>query len=264
VKRIDFAGKLVVVAGASSGLGREIARVLACQEGADLVIAARRRDRLEGLKAEIEERCASRVHIVAVDLAQSDGARILFEEAVSKGEVFALVNSIGVTFWGKTLEAPIEDCEAMIAVNLSAVVKTSMLFLGYLLSRGRGALLTVTSASAFFTVPYQNLYVSIKHALQAFVEGLAVEYGKSGIVFSTFAPGGIATEMIERAGIHRKIPRESVLFMDAGKAARKAVSSFKRGKLISVPEPFLKLALFLVRLVPRASVGPFASRIFRP
>jgi short-subunit dehydrogenase len=52
--------------------------------------------------------------------------------------------------------------------------------------------------------------------------------------------------------------------MDAGKAARKAVSSFKRGKLISVPEPFLKLALFLVRLVPRASVGPFASRIFRP
>jgi short-subunit dehydrogenase len=264
VSRIDFSGRLVVVAGASSGLGRDIARALAYGEGADLVIAARRRERLEELKAEIESRCPSRVSVVPVDLSKGDGPQTLFREATARGEVFALVNSIGVTFYGKTLESPIESCEEMIAVNFAAVVKASMLFLGYFLERGSGALLTITSASAFFPVPYQNLYTATKHALQAFMEGLAFEYRGSGVVLSTFAPGGIATEMIARAGIHRKIPAEHPFFMDPAKAARKAVASFKKGKLLTVPEPILKLALFLVRFVPRAAVAPLASRIFEP
>ena len=258
MRRLDFAGKLVVVTGASSGLGREIARRLAYREKANLAIAARRVQRLDELKQEIESRCPSRVHVLRADLADPGGPGALFRDATALGEVFALVCSAGVTFWGKTLDASAETCDEIEKVNFSGTRKAAALFLEYFLARGRGALLAVTSVTAFVAVPFQNMYAATKHALQAFMEGLAGEYAGRDIVISTFVAGGMVTEMTMKAGL------ENPANMDPVRAARIAVEGFKRGKLRIVPGLLYKAAMIAIRLAPRAAVSSVVRRIYRP
>ena len=264
MKRLDFNGKLVVVTGASSGLGREIARTLAYREKANVVVAARRRERLEELKAEIESRCASRVFVVPVDLGAPAGPDTLFREATAFGEVDALVNCAGVTFYGKTLDASLEQDERIVAVNLAAGMKATMLFLRRFLERGTGAILTITSVSAFVPTPYQNVYSATKHGIQAFMEGLAREYRAQGVTFATFAPGGMATEMFTLSGLDRKFGKDTPFNMDAERAARKALEAFKKGSLCSVQGLLYKVAVFLARRAPRRLVAWAVERIYAP
>ncbi len=264
MRGLDFNGKLVVVTGASSGLGREIARALALRERANVVVAARRCQRLEELKAQIESRCASRVYVVPVDLSAPAGPDTLFREANAFGEVYALVNCAGVTFYGKTLEASPEQNQRMVAVNLAAGMKATLLFLRTFLERGTGAILTVTSVSAFVPTPYQNVYSATKHGIQAFMEGLAREYRGQGVTFSTFAPGGMATEMLTLSGLDRKFGKDAPFNMDVERAARKALASFKKGSLCSVQGLLYKIVVFLARHAPRRLVAWAVERIYAP
>jgi len=259
---LDFAGKLVVVTGASSGLGREIALALALREKAHVIAAARRRDRLEALKSEIESRSTSRAHVVTVDLAAPDAPETLFAQATSIGEVFALVNCAGVTFYGRTLEAPAETSRRIIAVDQLSVMQTTLLFLQSFLDRGSGAILTVTSVYGLIPGPYQNVYAAAKHATQIFMEGLAGEYRGRGVTFCTFAAGSMATEMIQQTGLDRR--HGAHVFMDPARTALSALSSFKKGRLILVPGALYKLIVFLARVTPRRFGVWLSERIMRP
>jgi uncharacterized protein len=261
---LDFAGKLVVVTGASSGLGRELALALALREKAHVIVAARRRDRLEALKAEIESRSSSRAHLVTVDLGAPDGPETLFAQATSIGEVFALVNCAGVTFYGRTLEAAVETNQKIIAVNQLAVMKATLLFLRPFVERGSGGILTITSVYALVPGPYQNVYAAAKHAVQAFMEGIAGEYRGRGVTISTFAAGSMATEMIRTAGLDQRHGTRGPVFLDPARAARVALSSFKKGRLILIPGLVYKFAVLLSRVTSRRFGVWLAERIMRP
>jgi short-subunit dehydrogenase len=263
MKAADFRGRLFVVTGASSGLGREIARVLAVREGAHVALAARRAERLEWLAAEIGSSCGSRAHVIPLDLGAPASAQTLFEKATALGEVYGLVNCAGITYYGRTLDAPIEKIDEILSVNFLVEMKTTMLFLDYFLRRGSGAILTVTSATAFLPLPFQNVYAATKHGMQAFMEGLAQEYRGRGVSFSTFAPGGMATEMIKNSGTDKKY-QSAIINMDPARAARIAVASFKRGKMLSVPGLLYKTVVFLARRAPRAFVAWAVGKAYSP
>jgi uncharacterized protein len=261
---MDFHGKLVVVTGASSGLGREIARCLALREGADVVIAARRRDRLEALKAEIESGSSCRAHVCAVDLGETDGIQALFREATAVGQVAALVNCAGVTYYGRTLDASMAECMKIIAVNQVATMQATMLFLRYFLDRGAGAILSVTSVSALVPTPYQNVYSASKHAVQAFMEGLSREYRGRGVSICTFVAGSMVTEMITTAGLDRRYAAGSRVYLDLARTARYALSSFRKGRVFTVPGLMYKTAVVLARLAPRWFLLWAVERFFSP
>ena len=270
---LDFAGKLVVVTGASSGLGREIALCLALREKADVAVAARRRDRLEALKAEIESRSRSRAHVIAVDLGEAEGPQTLFRESTGLGQVAALVNCAGVTFYGPTLDTPMAAFRQIVAVNQVATMSATMLFLRYFLDRASGGILTVTSLFAIIPGPFQNIYSASKHAVQAFMEGLSREYQGRGVSICTFAAGSMSTEMITMTGLDRRYRTGSPIYLSPVRSARCAVSSFKRGKLLTVPSIRYKWVPVAARLLPKRfalwlvgklyvprSPGPAASR----
>jgi uncharacterized protein len=261
---LDFAGKLVVVTGASSGLGREIALALALREGANLVLAARRRDRLESLKSEIESRCTSCAHVVPVDLGAPDGPQTLFDRATAAGEAFALVNCAGVTFYGRTLDAPPDTNRRIIAVDQVAVMETTLLFLRTFLERGAGAILTITSLYGLVPGPYQNVYAAAKHAVQTFMEGLAGEYRGRGVTICTFAAGSMLTEMIQSAGLDRRHGVDSSVFLDPARAARAALQSFKKGRLILIHGLLYKAAALLGRITSRRFGVWLSEWIMRP
>jgi uncharacterized protein len=260
----DFRGKLFVVTGASSGLGREIALRLACQEGAHIVASGRRRERLEELKAEVEGSSDSRVSIVTADLGDPAEAESLHRWATAHGEVFGLVNCAGVTYYGRTLDAPAGTSERVMAVNLFAGMRLVMLFLPDFLARGRGAILTVTSLAGVLTTPYQTVYSASKHGMQAFMEGIAREYRGRGVGFTTVLPGGLDTEMLTLSGLDRKIPSGSAVTMSPARAARIAVKALKRGRERCVPGLMNKMLLLSSRLLPRSVVERSADRLYDP
>ncbi len=261
---LDFAGRLVVVTGASSGLGREIALALAVEEKANVILAARRRDRLESLKAEIESRSSSCAHVVPVDLEAPDGPQALFARAAEIGDVYALVNCAGVTYYGRTLDAPADTNRRILAVNQAAVIQATLLFLPGFLQRGSGAVLTITSLYGLVPGPYQNIYATAKHAVQAFMEGLAGEYRGRGVSICTFAAGGMATEMIRHAGLDQRHGADSSVLIDPARAARAAISSFKRKRLILIHGALYKMAALLGRITSHRFAVWLSERIMRP
>jgi short-subunit dehydrogenase len=262
--KLNFKEKWVLVTGASSGLGREMARYLAEKEKAHLVIAARRNERLQALKQEIESICNSRVEVLEADVGSTKGVDQLFKKSIEIADIYAVVNNAGITFYGTSTESDLEFFEKIIQVNLLAVMRLSLKFLSYFLQKGEGALLNITSEAAFIPIPYQNVYSASKHAIQAFTEGLYMEYRKSGIVISSAAPGGIKTEMLTISGLDKKHGMDSPFNMKADVAARKTIKAFKKKKFVYVPGFFNKLTLFLTRFFPRKWVARMTEIIYRP
>jgi uncharacterized protein len=259
MKKLDFRGRWVVVTGASSGLGREIARTLAVREGANVVLAARRQDRLEQLAREIRSSSGSEVQVVPVDLADPAGAARLFTEATTRRHVYGLVNCAGMTHFGLTLDASMEKIDQILSVNLLAEMKCALLFLRHFLDQGEGGILAVTSLGAFLPLPFQNVYAATKAGVQSFMEALAQEYKGKGIAFCTFATAGIDTDMIKGSKYGG-----AAFNMDPARAAAHAVAGFKAGRLRHFPGAMGKAIVFLVRYAPRFLVVRAAAGIFRP
>jgi uncharacterized protein len=252
MKGIDFGGKRIVVTGASSGLGRAIARALALREGAaELIVAARRRARLEELKAEVESASGCRVSVVEVDLSSPDAARALYEASVAGGGVDVFVSCAGITYYGETLDAPLQTFRQVVAVNQTTPMEAIMLYLRHFLERGSGAVLAVTSMGALMPLPYQNVYAASKHALQAFVEAMEREYRGRGVTFCTFVPSGVDTEMLSMTGLDKKFGVDTVFTMSPAKAACKAISAARRGRLRTVPGFGNKIGALIFKFAPR-------------
>lgn len=264
MKKIDLRNQWVVITGASSGLGREMARILARQEKANLIVAARRKKNLDQLKEEIEGSCSSRVEVIPVDLAQSKGVEALFNQSIGIGNVYALINNAGLTAYGRSDPKHLDTYEKIIQINFMAVMRLSLRFIEYFQKQGRGIIFNISSQSAFIPIPYQNIYSASKSALQSFSDGLREEYRSSGIVISSYAPGGIVTDMVTASGISENVSQNRFFMMNARQAAVKAVRAFKKGKALTIPSLAYKLNHLLTRLLPRKWMGYMAARIYKP
>lgn len=264
MKKLNLKNRWVLVTGASSGLGREIALVLALQEEANLLISARRKQRLDLLKEEIERQKTVRVEIIQADLSLAAGAEKLFQKATAIAPVYALINNAGVTFYGRTEHKHILFYEKIIQVNFVAAMKLNLLFIPYFKKMGEGAILNVTSNGAFVPMPYQNVYAASKSACQFFCEALREEIRKSGITMCQYAPGGIYSEMFSKSGLDKHMPRNNLFMMDAQTAARRAVRAFKKRRVLTITGPVYKLIHFIIRFFPRKWVVYVAGKIYKP
>jgi len=262
--KLNFKEKWVLITGASSGLGRAIALYMAQKEGANLVIAARRTEQLEQLKKEIESAGNSAVKIITADLSCPDDVERLFKKSIEIADIYALINNAGITFYGKTELSHLDRFLKIIDVNLRALITLNLLFFKWFSQKGAGAILNVTSEAGLVPTPYQTVYSASKHAAQVFSEGLRAENRHSNIIISSFAPGGIATEMLTKSGLDKKHDLNSPFNMDVNKAAKLAVKAFKKKKFLAVPGFTNKLIHFLTRFVPRKLVAFASEAIYRP
>jgi uncharacterized protein len=273
-------GMLVIVTGASSGLGRAIAARLASHEGADLIIAARRRERLESLALEIT-RCGRRAWVCDVDLGTPEGPAALMEyaRAVAADEgrpLFGLVNNAGVTWYGAFSDMDGETLRSVLELNVVATIDLTRRFIESVRDENRvapsvrpaAAILTITSLAAFVPVPYQAVYAASKHAIHAFSESLAFELreqrrrGGADIAVTAFAAGGIATEMIERSGLDRRFAHSRML-VPAERVAAEAIDAWKRERRSRVGGFANRVVALAGRVLPWGIVGRLAERMYR-
>ena len=261
--KLNFNGKWVIVTGASSGLGEALAIELAKNESANLIITARRTERLEQLKKKIENEFNREVLIIKSDLSEPASVNNLFKESTLKKEIFAIINNAGMTDFNPADIDDYEKYEKIIEVNLKSLMKLSLMFLDYFRKTGEGAILNITSMGAFFPLVYQGAYAASKHGAQVFTEILRTENNDKNITISSFAPGGIATEMLTSSGLDKLHGPDNFFNWSAGRVARKAVRAFKRKKLLSVPGFVYNSGLILKRILPRKVLLYFLEKSYR-
>lgn len=188
-------GSVAVVTGASSGIGAATARMLADQ-GASVVLAARRADKLGTIANEITAAGGTAV-AVAADTTDPDDCARMVERAVSLyGHLDYAVNSAGASGRANFTDLPMETFDRVINVNLRGVVLAMKAELPAIERRGGGAIVNVASVGGLVGVPGLSAYVASKHAVVGLTKSVAMEYAAKSIRINAIAPGGTDTEML--------------------------------------------------------------------
>ena len=251
MSRSSFTGKRALITGASSGIGVEFADLLAAQK-VDLVLAARRREPMDQLAADLRRKYGVDVLVEAIDLASPGAAArlksSLDERAIS---IDILVNNAGYGLQGDFLDTPIERTVDMIQLNITALTELSHLFGRDMAQRGSGHILLVASLLAFQPVPSYAAYAATKAYVLAFGEALHDEVGPRGVVVTTLCPGHTETGFDTAAGATVSTMLR-LLTMQARPVAASGLQALARGKASVVPGLPNKMAAFSNRLAPRS------------
>src|SRR5262245_28511797 len=245
-----LSGRRALVTGASSGIGAAIARELAAR-GCELVITARRKDRLAALAAALVKAHRSDVEVVVADLGAPGGEAAMWEAATAGGArpIDVLVNNAGFGHFRSFADvAPARDVE-MLQLNVGSLVALTHRFVAQ--RRARGWILNVASIAAYQSVPYFATYAASKAFVRNFSEALHHELKKAGTTVTCLCPGGTHTEFhgVAGAGDYGKIANASMLGAD--KVAAIGVRAMLRGRKTVVSGVMNKLSCFFVRFVPR-------------
>ena len=249
-----------LVTGASAGLGLELAKLFAADRH-DLVLVARRKDRLDALAAELRAQHGVATHVVAADLAHPDGWRAVVAEVGRLGvEIDFLVNNAGFGSNGAFAELDGEREIAMVQVNVTAVVGLTRAFLPGMIARGRGRVLNLGSTAGFQPGPFMATYYASKAFVNSFTEALAYELKGTGVTATVSCPGATATEFAGVAG------NDSSRLFRMGAAspaevARQAYRAMNAGRTLVVHGAKNKLAAFGVRFSPRPMVRAAAASL---
>ncbi len=212
---MDPKDKVVIVTGASSGIGEATARQFG-RAGAKVVLAARRVDKLQTVAQEIEAfGTGAEVHVVAADLSKLEDIQSLVAQTLAKfGRIDILVNNAGFgrLDWLENLD-PIKDIAAQIDVNLMGVIQTTRQVLPVMIKQRGGAIINMCSMAGLVGTPTYTIYAASKHGVHGFSEALRREVKPWGIDVSMVYPGGVKTEFSSHAGIKRKTNAKTPNFM---------------------------------------------------
>src|SRR5688572_31366667 len=251
---MDIKGKVIIVTGASSGIGEATARQFA-QEGALVVLAARRVDRLEALAKEINSRGAgAETLVVQADLSKLDDIQSLINQTLDKyGRIDVLVNNAGFgrLDWLEKLD-PVKDIQSQFDVNVLGVIQTTRQALPVMMKQRSGHIINMCSMAGLVTMPTYTIYAACKHAVHGFSEALRREVKPWGIDVSMIYPGGVTTEFVKHAGIKRKTQATTPKFMllSADDVGRAVVQLVRRPRAMWVIPWLWSVTALLNKLFP--------------
>jgi short-subunit dehydrogenase len=257
-----------LVTGASAGIGEAFARRLAA-DGVDLVLVARRADRLEAL-ADVLRSPVCRVDVFAADLTDAaDLERVAARVADTDQPVDLVVNNAGFGTFGTFWELPIRGELAQIDTNVSALVRLTHAALGRMVAEGRGAVLNVSSVAGNQPGPGDAVYAATKAFVTCFTEGLAEEVRNSGVTVTALCPGLTTSEFHEVAGLtHAPSAAPGFLWMTSDEVAAEGLEAAAKGKVVHVtglPNKVLSgLAGVTPRVVKRRAAAIVLARGRRP
>jgi short-subunit dehydrogenase len=257
----EWKGKWALVTGASAGIGKALAEELAAG-GANLVLTARREDRLRVLAQEFSAKYRIQSEIFVADLAQPAAPEAIFQFAQEKGIVIdLLVNNAGFGQYGEFHATETGRLMQMVQVNCTAVLHLTRLFVPLMVTRRSGDILIVASTAAFQAVPYISTYAATKVFDLYLAEGLGEELRPYGIRVCALCPGSTTSEFHEIAGhpAHSRGREQS-----AATVARNGLKALAAGRSYLISGFGNYLGAHGERLVPRRLVTRIAAKMFRP
>jgi short-subunit dehydrogenase len=182
-----------LITGSSSGIGLEMAKLLA-EKNHHLILVARSEDKLEALQKEIRNQFKVDVIYMQYDLSEPNSAQDLYNEVKERNYlVTGLINNAGFGDYGNFIEMPLKKDEAMIAVNITALVGLTKLFGADMVKAGKGKIMNVASLLSFLPFPYYSMYSATKCFVLAFTETIASELEGTGVTITALCPGTVET-----------------------------------------------------------------------
>ncbi|MDE3194921.1 MAG: SDR family oxidoreductase [Acidobacteriota bacterium] len=248
--------RVALITGASAGLGTVFARKLAAR-GYELILVARRVDRLQAVAGELPVRPA----IVAADLTTEKGLADAEAAIRDCPNLEMLVNNAGFGTMGRFWQTDMSGQEQMYRLHVAATMRLSRAALEGMVARGRGTIVNVSSVAAFAQSPGNVSYCATKAWMNSFTEGLALELRKAGspVEVQALCPGYTVTEFHDTMGIDRRdIP--SYLWMKAGDVVDASLNALGSGRVVVVPGWKYKATVAFLRHLPWS----IRSRLTRP
>ena len=250
----------VLVTGASSGIGWELAKCFAA-DGSRMILVARKRQALEALAEELRRAQKTHSEVLPADLSEPGApARILGHLEAHGVRVDVLVNNAGFGARGGFAQLPLQRQIEMVQVNVTALTHLTGLFLPGMIARRRGGVLNVASTAAFQPGPGMAVYYATKAYVLSFSEALAEELVGTGVTVTASCPGPTATNFGTAANM-RTLGLVKKVSMSAESVARISHRAFRRGSVVAITGLRNQVPAFLVRLFPRAAVRKIAKRL---
>ncbi len=239
-----------LITGASSGIGRSIARELS-RRGYELVLVARREERLKELQSELDTKC----EIIPMDLTNADNCKKLHEIC---GDIDILINNAGFGVFGGFDNTDLDSELEMINLNISAMHILMKLFLKDFKMKNKGYIMNVASSAAFFPGPMFSSYYASKAYVYRMSQAIYRElrHDKSNVNICVLCPGPVSTEFGEVANVHFNSPGLTSEYV-----ARTAVKKMLAGKLVIVPGVLMKITRVLSKLMPDSMLSRFVYYI---
>ncbi|MHB8384022.1 MAG: SDR family NAD(P)-dependent oxidoreductase [Candidatus Binataceae bacterium] len=251
-----------LITGASSGIGEEFALQLA-REKFDLVLVARREDKLNSVAERARGLGAARVSIVTADLSRPGAAEDAHRRAVAEaGEIGYLVNNAGFGTNGRFDSLPLAREIEQIDLNITALVALTRICLPAMVARRQGAVINVASTAAFQPVPWMATYGATKAFVLSFSEALAEELRGTGVTITALCPGPTRTEF-QSVAHNADANFPAFAYMDAATVVRQAITAARAGKAVKISGTMNLLMAQAPRMAPRALVRRVAGSMFR-
>lgn len=259
----DGAGQRVLVTGASSGIGADIARELA-KRNLGVTLVARREDRLRELAAELAAEHGVRAEVIAADLTD-DASRAAIASQLENRHltVDVLVNNAGFSTAGPVYRSDRNRELAMIRTNVEAVVDLCSTFLPGMVDRGRGAVLNVASTAAFQPLPGQAGYSASKAFVLAYSQAVRAELKGTGVTMTVLCPGPVETGFVEASDMTEEEAAGSlpkIMWLSSEAVAKAAVEGLAHDRAVVIPGTANKVSALGGHLAPRRLLLPILAR----
>lgn len=232
-----------LITGASSGIGRDMARYLS-KLGYDLVIVARNKDELENLKKELQ----TNVTVMDMDLSQKENCYKLYEQAK---DIDILINNAGFGVFGNFVETDLEKEINLINTNITAVHILTKLYLKDMMKKNNGYILNVASIAGFMPGPLMATYYASKNYIVSLTRAINKELKKkkSNVKISLLCPGPVNTNFNNVANVKFKVRALSSEYV-----AKYAINNMLKGNLVIIPGILIKIAKILTKIFPTSIV----------
>jgi short-subunit dehydrogenase len=251
--------QLALITGASSGIGEAFARQLA-ERGYDLCITARRSEQLESIAAELREKHKVNVTIVVADLATDDGIRKVIAWIQENPSITLLINNAGFGARGIFANKPAETYAAMITVHVMAAMKFTSTALPAMIQAKRGAIINVSSVTAYMPLAGNAVYAGTKSFLNSFTEALAFELKNTGVKVQVLVPGFTYSDFHKRPDYVKLDTYSSIpkfMWMTSEDVARSSLRALDGNKVHCIPGTLNKL----IALAGKSGLAALGSKI---
>jgi uncharacterized protein len=251
-------GKTALVTGASSGLGLDFATILA-ERGCNVVLVARREDRLRALADELRQKHGVQTHVIAMSLSQLGAPQELYDHIRALGlDIDVLINNAGFGVHGPFASVPWEREQEMLMLDIVALVHLTKLYVKDMLVRDSGYILQVSSIGAYQPSPTYGTYSAAKSFVLSFGEALNYELRKSNVKVSVLSPGVTETEFLDVAGQKRTL-FQRMSIMPSRPVAEIGIEAMLRGKPSKVAGVMNALTAWSLRFMPRRAQAAMAN-----
>lgn len=252
--KLNYANQRILITGASAGIGREMALILAGYAPKCLVLVARRAEQLKALQTDLQLKHPQlKVYVCPCDLSDTQAIDdLLGQVSTAIGAVDMLINNAGMGDYHLFEEAEWPKLQKMLRLNIEGLTYLTHKLLPAMVALGRGAILNVSSGFGFFFMPGMAVYAASKNYVTAFSEALRLEMRGTGVVISQACPGPVATEFSQVAqaeAASQNLP--AIMRLQAEACAREILEGFARGQGVIIPGKWVRLGTNFLRCLPR-------------